>query len=216
MAATVGEIAAGPGDGGDRQRRRDESRRRTSRSASRTTQRTTASISCDRRSRPSSTAAPGPVLVGGRLRLAPRHAGEPAALAASAVWVGGRSDDTLEIAATLADGWNGWAGTPERFAQDAGNVLEMAGDRPLELSWGGLLVLRASDAEAESALEGGAPGDRVVGGPGHRGSPPAGLHRCRGASPDPDVRRDGGTRTSSGSSPKRSSPNLHIPPGGIS
>jgi alkanesulfonate monooxygenase SsuD/methylene tetrahydromethanopterin reductase-like flavin-dependent oxidoreductase (luciferase family) len=81
------------------------------------------------------------------------------------VWIGGRSDDTLEIAAALADGWNGWAGTPERFAQDAGNVLEMAGERQLELSWGGLLVLRATDAEAEAALEGRSARGMIVGGP---------------------------------------------------
>ena len=82
------------------------------------------------------------------------------------VWVGGRSDDTLEVAAMLADGWNAWAGTPERFAQDAGNVLEMAGERAVELSWGGLVVLRATDAEAATALAGRSPRGMIVGGPG--------------------------------------------------
>jgi alkanesulfonate monooxygenase SsuD/methylene tetrahydromethanopterin reductase-like flavin-dependent oxidoreductase (luciferase family) len=90
----------------------------------------------------------------------------PEATPPPSIWVGGRSDDALEIAGALADGWNGWAGTPERFAQDAGNVLEMAGDRRLELSWGGLLVLRATDAEAETALEGRSGRGMIVGGPG--------------------------------------------------
>jgi alkanesulfonate monooxygenase SsuD/methylene tetrahydromethanopterin reductase-like flavin-dependent oxidoreductase (luciferase family) len=93
------------------------------------------------------------------LPVSPRPSPSPS------VWVGGRSDDTLEVAGTLADGWNGWAGTPERFAQDAGNVLEMAGGRGLELSWGGLVVLRGTDAEASSALEGRSPRGMLVGGP---------------------------------------------------
>lgn len=55
------------------------------------------------------------------------------------VWVGGRSGDALEIAGLLADGWNGWGSTPERFAQDATTVLDHAAGRPIELSWGGLV-----------------------------------------------------------------------------
>ncbi|MDQ4095974.1 MAG: LLM class flavin-dependent oxidoreductase, partial [Actinomycetota bacterium] len=36
-----------------------------------------------------------------------------------AIWVAGRSDDALEVAGAHADGWNGWGGSVERFAQDA-------------------------------------------------------------------------------------------------
>ncbi|MGI8774727.1 MAG: LLM class flavin-dependent oxidoreductase [Actinomycetota bacterium] len=81
------------------------------------------------------------------------------------VWVGGRSDDTLEIAATLADGWNGWGGTASRFAEDAGTVVEMAGERPLELSWGGQLVLRQTQGAAEEALGKHDPDQHVTGDP---------------------------------------------------
>lgn len=81
------------------------------------------------------------------------------------VWVGGRSDDTLEIAATLADGWNGWGGSPGRFAADAGTVVEMASERPVELSWGGQLVLRPTQEEAEEALGNRDPSDHVAGDP---------------------------------------------------
>lgn len=82
-----------------------------------------------------------------------------------ALWVGGRSDDVLEVAGTLADGWNGWGGSAKRFAQDAATVVELAGDRPLELSWGGLVMLGADDDDAGEKM-----GDRarkgwVVGGP---------------------------------------------------
>lgn len=81
------------------------------------------------------------------------------------LWVGGRSDDILEVAGTLADGWNGWGGGATRFAQDAATVVELAGDRPMELSWGGLVMLGDDDDAAADKM-----GDRarkgwVVGGP---------------------------------------------------
>jgi alkanesulfonate monooxygenase SsuD/methylene tetrahydromethanopterin reductase-like flavin-dependent oxidoreductase (luciferase family) len=79
------------------------------------------------------------------------------------LWVGGRAGDTLEIAAT-ADGWNGWGGTPERFAQDAQTVLGFAAGRPLELSWGGQVVLEPTDAAAREAARGKDP-DAVAGSP---------------------------------------------------
>ena len=82
-----------------------------------------------------------------------------------AVWVGGRADDVLELAAVVADGWNGWGGTPKRFAQDAATVAELAKGRPVELSWGGLVRLDVDDASAIERM-----GDRshkgwIVGGP---------------------------------------------------
>lgn len=81
------------------------------------------------------------------------------------VWVGGRSDDVLEVAGLVADGWNGWGGTPKRFAQDAATVADYAKDRPVELSWGGLVTIAGSDEAARERF-----GDRsdkgwIVGGP---------------------------------------------------
>lgn len=89
----------------------------------------------------------------------------PAAETPPTIWVGGRSDDVLEVAGTIAGGWNGWGGTPERFAQDAATVAGYAGGRSVELSWGGLVMLGSDDHAAESKL-----GDRsrrgwIVGGP---------------------------------------------------
>jgi alkanesulfonate monooxygenase SsuD/methylene tetrahydromethanopterin reductase-like flavin-dependent oxidoreductase (luciferase family) len=84
------------------------------------------------------------------------------------IWVAGRSDDALEIAGTHADGWNGWGGTPERFAQDAGGVAEYAqaaGGRAVELTWGGLVVLAPDDDAARTKLGKRNPSDYVVGGP---------------------------------------------------
>lgn len=85
-----------------------------------------------------------------------------------AIWVAGRSDDALEIAGTHGDGWNGWGGTPERFAQDAAGVAEYAhaaGNRAVELTWGGLVVLAADDDAARAKLGKRRPSDYVVGGP---------------------------------------------------
>lgn len=81
------------------------------------------------------------------------------------LWVGGRSDDVLEVAGRVADGWNGWGGTPERFAQDAAGVLEHAGERDIELSWGGLVMLGATDGTATEKLGNRNPKEWVVGGP---------------------------------------------------
>ncbi len=82
-----------------------------------------------------------------------------------AVWLGGRADDVLSLAARFADGWNGWGGTPQRFARDAGQVLDYAGRRPVELSWGGLVVLGASDDEAQDRLGKRDPTRTIWGGP---------------------------------------------------
>ena len=43
------------------------------------------------------------------------------------MWVGGHAAQVREIVA-LADGWNGWGGTPERFADDVALVREVAPD----------------------------------------------------------------------------------------
>ena len=80
------------------------------------------------------------------------------------VWVGGKSDETLEVAGRLGDGWNAWGSTPAEFARDAGIVVEAAAGRPIELSWGGVLVMDRSDEEAVAKAGGTKPG-RVVGSP---------------------------------------------------
>lgn len=81
-----------------------------------------------------------------------------------AVWLGGRSDDVLELAGKNADGWNGWEGTPKRFAQDAQQVLSYANGRPFDLSWGGVVLLRSTDREAEEVAQRRS-GTRLWGGP---------------------------------------------------
>ena len=89
----------------------------------------------------------------------------PAPDPAPFLWVGGRSDDVLEIAGTLADGWNGWGGGAKRFAQDAATVASYAGDRSVELSWGGQVMLAEDDDAAAAKMGDRNPEGWVFGGP---------------------------------------------------
>jgi alkanesulfonate monooxygenase SsuD/methylene tetrahydromethanopterin reductase-like flavin-dependent oxidoreductase (luciferase family) len=82
-----------------------------------------------------------------------------------AVWVGGRSGDVLEAAGLVADGWNGWGGGAKRFARDAQIVLDTAEGRPVELSWGGQVLLSGDDKGAQAKLGSRDPRQFVVGGP---------------------------------------------------
>ncbi|MDQ4145366.1 MAG: LLM class flavin-dependent oxidoreductase [Actinomycetota bacterium] len=96
------------------------------------------------------------------LPLSPRPSPNPA------IWVAGRSDDALEIAGSLAKGWNGWGSSSERFAQDALRVTEFAdaaGHREVELTWAGLVVIGEDDAAARAKLGDRSPPDSVIGGP---------------------------------------------------
>lgn len=93
--------------------------------------------------------------------LPPSPAPEPR----PSLWVGGRSDDVLEVAGALADGWNGWGGGPKRFAEDVSSVTGYAGDRPIEFSWGGLVMLGADDDAASTKMGDRNPKGWTVGGP---------------------------------------------------
>jgi alkanesulfonate monooxygenase SsuD/methylene tetrahydromethanopterin reductase-like flavin-dependent oxidoreductase (luciferase family) len=90
---------------------------------------------------------------------ATRDAGVP-------VWVGGRHAEVRALAAAEADGWNCWGADPTRFAAEAAAVRAAATRAPFTCSWGGLVVIDASDADAGAKAErlGARPGT-VVGGP---------------------------------------------------
>jgi alkanesulfonate monooxygenase SsuD/methylene tetrahydromethanopterin reductase-like flavin-dependent oxidoreductase (luciferase family) len=81
------------------------------------------------------------------------------------LWIGGRGEDLLRFAGEVADGWNAWGGTAETFARDAGAVVRAAGDRAIELSWGGQMILAETDAAARRRLGDRDPRDFIVGGP---------------------------------------------------
>ena len=122
------------------------------------------------------------------LPLSPRPSTPPP------VWVGGRADDVLELAGTVADGWNSWGSSPKAFARDAATVLEYAGGRPVTLSWGGQAILGASEPEARARLGERDPSRFVVGGPEQVGERldalrAAGVHEAVLAFPDAGAER---------------------------
>jgi alkanesulfonate monooxygenase SsuD/methylene tetrahydromethanopterin reductase-like flavin-dependent oxidoreductase (luciferase family) len=79
-------------------------------------------------------------------------------LAAGAeVWVGGVGAGARELAGRLADGWNGWALTPEELAAglaDARRAAEAAGRDPAAVAgtWGGQVLVASERDEAEARL----------------------------------------------------------------
>ena len=74
------------------------------------------------------------------------------------VWVGGWAPAVRRLAATRADGWNGWGGSTAGFARRVAEVaeeVERAGRPPgaVLCTWGGLAVVGADEAEAEAKLK---------------------------------------------------------------
>jgi len=79
------------------------------------------------------------------------------------VWVGGHTTQVREVVA-VADGWNGWGGSVDRFSADAGLVREVAPDATI--TWGGLVLTGDSDASANAKAQTRSLADDVlVGGP---------------------------------------------------
>ncbi|HJR45938.1 MAG TPA: LLM class flavin-dependent oxidoreductase [Actinomycetota bacterium] len=62
------------------------------------------------------------------------------------LWIAGRSDDAIALAARHGEAWNGWEGDAESFARDAATLAGYAGERAVEPTWGG--VLRPDDDAA--------------------------------------------------------------------
>jgi len=119
--------------------------------------------------------AGAPVVVGiGRGDLANRAEnlafglpfGDPAARAAAPapeVWVGGTGAGARDLAGRVADGWNGWARTPEELAAGLAGVrraAELAGRDPAAVAgtWGGQVLVAPDRREAEARLARWAPG----------------------------------------------------------
>jgi alkanesulfonate monooxygenase SsuD/methylene tetrahydromethanopterin reductase-like flavin-dependent oxidoreductase (luciferase family) len=81
------------------------------------------------------------------------------------LWIAGRSNPVVEVAGDLADGWNAWRGSVRSFTRDAALLAERAAGRPVELSWGGILMLGRDDDEAILRLGDRDPRGFLVGGP---------------------------------------------------
>lgn len=67
-------------------------------------------------------------------------------------WAGGRSRAVRKAAGTYCEGWNSWASSPEAFAREAAIVRKEAGERPVELSWGGQVIVAEDDDRALEML----------------------------------------------------------------
>ncbi len=65
------------------------------------------------------------------------------------LWVGGRSEAVLGVAARAADAWNGWGYDAEGFASRAERLRELAGDRPVAPTWGGITLVGEDPADLE-------------------------------------------------------------------
>ncbi len=79
------------------------------------------------------------------------------------VWVGGTGPGARDLAGRVADGWNGWALTPEELAAGlagARRAAELAGRDPAAVAgtWGGQVLVAPDRREAEARLTRWAPG----------------------------------------------------------
>jgi alkanesulfonate monooxygenase SsuD/methylene tetrahydromethanopterin reductase-like flavin-dependent oxidoreductase (luciferase family) len=79
------------------------------------------------------------------------------------VWVGGHAAQ-LRAVVSVADGWNRWGGSADRFAAEVTLVREVAPDATV--TWGGLVLTGADEAEARAkAASRSVADDVLVGGP---------------------------------------------------
>jgi alkanesulfonate monooxygenase SsuD/methylene tetrahydromethanopterin reductase-like flavin-dependent oxidoreductase (luciferase family) len=70
-------------------------------------------------------------------------------------WVGGHAPLVRAIAATEADGWNGWSSGVEDFARSVADVRQQASaaGRDVEITWGGQVLIGRDADDAASKLE---------------------------------------------------------------
>nr|MBA3364075.1 LLM class flavin-dependent oxidoreductase [Actinomycetota bacterium] len=69
------------------------------------------------------------------------------------LWVGGRSEQVIAVAARSADGWNGWAMDAEGFEEAAGKLRRLAGDRQVAPTWGGIALVGSDRGDLERLRE---------------------------------------------------------------
>jgi alkanesulfonate monooxygenase SsuD/methylene tetrahydromethanopterin reductase-like flavin-dependent oxidoreductase (luciferase family) len=78
----------------------------------------------------------------------------PVAVGGPPVWLGALSDEVVRIAASIADGWNGWGLTPEQFRPKAdllANEAARAG-REVEATWAGIVLVGEDEADVRALL----------------------------------------------------------------
>ena len=65
------------------------------------------------------------------------------------LWVGGRSDAVIGVAARAADAWNGWAMDAEGFELAAGELRRLADGRLVAPTWGGIALVGTDEGDLE-------------------------------------------------------------------
>ena len=85
--------------------------------------------------------------------MAPSLAPPPRTPGGPPMWIGGTGAVAVEAAAREADGWNAWSIDPDAFATRAATLRTSAGDRSVEATWGGAVVVGEDRAEAERLAE---------------------------------------------------------------
>lgn len=68
------------------------------------------------------------------------------------LWVGGRSEAVLGVAARVADAWNGWGDDVDGFAAKAARLRELADGRAVAPTWGGIALVGETAADLERLL----------------------------------------------------------------
>jgi alkanesulfonate monooxygenase SsuD/methylene tetrahydromethanopterin reductase-like flavin-dependent oxidoreductase (luciferase family) len=87
-----------------------------------------------------------PAMAGPLLPAPPTPGGPP-------VWLGGTSDAVVDLAGRIADGWNGWGLSRERFAAKASRLRDAAsGNRDVVPTWAGLALVGRDRAELAAML----------------------------------------------------------------
>lgn len=65
------------------------------------------------------------------------------------VWVGGLSDPVIEVAARVADAWNGWGLDAPGFAEKAARLQVLADGRSVDPTWGGIALVGRDDEDLD-------------------------------------------------------------------
>jgi alkanesulfonate monooxygenase SsuD/methylene tetrahydromethanopterin reductase-like flavin-dependent oxidoreductase (luciferase family) len=68
------------------------------------------------------------------------------------LWVGGVADAAVDLAARVADGWNGWGLDADGFAARAERLL--TGGREVQATWGGIAIVGEDRDDLAHLLEG--------------------------------------------------------------
>lgn len=69
------------------------------------------------------------------------------------IWIGGLADPIVRIAARHADGWNGWGLDAARFARKVTLLREAAGERRVEATWAGIVLVGRDERELAELKE---------------------------------------------------------------